>query len=237
MFLDDGILTDLLDLVFPRYCIVCGKRLLPAEKYICLGCCSDIPFTYLWDRPDAWVLSLFHYNDVSPYRKLALSVKYSGNAGLGVRMGRLLGIRAALSPCGWKGIDVVAPVPLHWTRQWKRGYNQAGKIAEGFVSGYVSAGGGEPVLLPVLFKRSRRTRSQTTMAVERKVSNVGKAFVLGSDSGRLEALIGKKGHVSVLLVDDTCTTGATLLSCSSVLKAYGASVTVSYATMAKVRED
>ena len=232
-----NVLTDLLDCVLPRYCVVCGKRLLAPERDLCLGCLADIPYTYMWTERGQWVFSLFYYNDVSPYKRLALSVKYMGNSSLGVRLGRLLGSYAALAGNGLGGIDIVAPVPLHWTRKWKRGYNQSEMIAEGFVSGYGSVCGKYPLLLPSLFTRRRRTASQTYVNVTDKVSNVRNAFALGGDSAAVDALVKGNGRVRILIVDDTCTTGATLLSCSSALKPYGISVEVLFASVAKVRED
>lgn len=231
------VLTSLFDFVFPRYCTVCGKRLLSGEEDLCLACRADIPYTYLWKEPSPWVLSLFYYNDVSPYRKLALSVKYMGNSGLGVRLGRLLGIRAAGSPSLRDGIDAVAPVPLHWSRKWKRGYNQSEKIAEGFVEGYGSTGAGTPLLLPRLLQRNRRTASQTGIDAGLKSKNVEGAFSPGAESVVLGRLLEEKEAVRVLIIDDTCTSGATLLACAGALKPYGPNLEILFASVAKVRED
>lgn len=264
---------------------MCGKFLLADERDICLECLCDIPYTHSWNDRDAWLLSLFYYNDVSPYKRLALSVKYMGNSSLGRRMGWILGVRTAFSSVR-PHIDIVAPVPLHWRRKWSRGYNQAEEIASGFVDGYrsVACGGiaetgtmetgtmetgtaeactveactveaAEPVLaqrggvppacrqgadtilLPSLLRRNRHTNSQTKVGVDSKAGNVRGAFSIGKDRRAFEELLSRRGHLTVLLMDDTCTTGATLFSCADALKLYRGKVDVLFAAMAKVRED
>lgn len=254
------ILCNLADVVLPRRCAVCGKFLLADERDICLECLCDIPYTHSWNDRDAWLLSLFYYNDVSPYRRLALSVKYMGNSSLGRRMGRILGIRTAFSSVR-PHIDIVTPVPLHWRRKWSRGYNQAEEIASGFVDGYRSVAcggtaeasgpvlarrggalsacrqGADTILLPSLLRRNRHTNSQTKVGVDSKAGNVRGAFSIGKDRRAFEELLSRRGHLTVLLMDDTCTTGATLFSCADALKPYRGKVDVLFAAMAKVRED
>lgn len=269
------ILCNLADVVLPRRCAVCGKFLLADERDICLECLCDIPYTHSWNDRDAWLLSLFYYNDVSPYKRLALSVKYMGNSSLGRRMGWILGVRTAFSSVR-PHIDIVAPVPLHWRRKWSRGYNQAEEIASGFVDGYRSVAyggiaetgiaeacivedctveaagpvlaqrggvppacrqGADTILLPSLLRRNRHTNSQTKVGVDSKAGNVRGAFSIGKDRQAFEELLSRRGHLTVLLMDDTCTTGATLFSCADALKPYRGKVDVLFAAMAKVRED
>jgi ComF family protein len=103
-------------------------------------------------------------------------------------------------------IDTFVPVPLHWTRRLKRGYNQtlllASKISEPdkIVSDEL-----------VRIRRTRRQSDYISFAKRRK--NVEGAFALRSD----HCLTGK----TVCLVDDVKTTGATLNECSRVLKQAG----------------
>lgn len=229
------IIRTLYDFVFPRYCVVCRGRLLPFERHLCLRCLCDIPYTYCWNdirRP--WVFALFHYSDISPYKRLALSVKYMGNAVLGRELGMCLGRYAAVSGLA---VDVVAPVPLHWMREYSRGYNQAGEIAKGFVAGYASVKGSTPEMLPHLIRRARYTRSQTSVNVSGKSGNVRGAFRPGRDLQRLEEMLSCRGRLSLLIIDDTCTTGATLFACADALKCCGPELEIYFAALAKVRED
>ncbi len=103
--------------------------------------------------------------------------------------------------------DVLVPVPLHPHRQRERGYNQAALLAQAFGKTV-----GIPVLTDVLF-RCRNTVSQTTLNAQERRANVADAFtcVPGSVQGK-----------QVLLIDDVCTTGATLEACSIALRTGGA---------------
>ncbi len=93
--------------------------------------------------------------------------------------------------------DYIVPVPLHWTRYAKRGYNQSAELAK-----HLSRMTGVPVLDAL--KRCKRTPFQSRCSQEQRLANVKDAFILVPEAK--EALKGKR----LLLVDDVMTTGATL---------------------------
>jgi ComF family protein len=104
-------------------------------------------------------------------------------------------------------VEVVTPVPLHWTRRLRRGYNQAAVVAGRLRHPRAK-------VCPALV-RVRRTAAQTTMSSPAARSrNVRQAFAVRG--GR--RITGR----SVCLVDDIKTTGATLNECARVLKQAGA---------------
>ena len=103
----------------------------------------------------------------------------------------------------FKDVDVVIPVPLHWTRKWSRGYNQAECIAK-----TLAAELGAEMRTDILFRR-RRTATQTRLSVEQKGKNVHGAF---------EAIGQVPAPIHVLLVDDVFTTGSTLHACFVALR-------------------
>ena len=105
-------------------------------------------------------------------------------------------------------VDCVVPVPLHWHREYQRGFNQAREIAR-----YLG-----PPLVEALCRR-RATRAQVELAADRRRANVAGAFVARRRWLSGPSVRGKK----VLLIDDVSTTGATLEACAQVLKASGAS--------------
>ena len=43
-------LQDAGDLIIPRECAVCGRRLTGPERHVCIYCEADLPLTYFWDR-------------------------------------------------------------------------------------------------------------------------------------------------------------------------------------------
>ncbi len=227
---------ELADMVWPRRCGVCGGFLDTEERYVCAECLKDMPLTYFWSwrgnpaEQILWartylegVVSLFYYSRDNDYKELLHAVKYSGNLAMGRWLGRILGekMREAAYPLP----DVIVPVPLHWRRQWKRGYNQAEVIARGISEGL---SGDIPVLTDIL-RRVRYSTSQTRMSVGSKWENVSGAFVLRDIKTAAERLSGRH----VLLVDDVLTTGATAEACWDALRVIP-DIRVSYASIAFV---
>jgi ComF family protein len=105
--------------------------------------------------------------------------------------------------------DAITPVPLHWMRQWRRGFNQSELLAH-----EIARRSGIP-LLPAL-RRVRPTHAQAGLSNTGRRRNVTAAFSC-TRPGR-SALEGKR----ILLVDDVMTTGATGAACALVLKRAGA---------------
>ncbi|MBR1574857.1 MAG: ComF family protein [Bacteroidales bacterium] len=233
--------TALSDLVLPRHCYVCGSRLTLAERHLCLGCRSDLPYTHFWERthqpmadkynaairdqvpdgveePYGHAAALFYYNSESGYKNIPQALKYRSALGLGREFADQLGARLA-SSADFADVDCVIPVPLHWRRHWGRGYNQAAVIAQRVAAALGAA------FRPKALRRLRYTPSQTKVAMEKKASNVSGVFRMVD---RIEAR-------HILLVDDTFTTGATLAACHRALRsACPPSVRISVATLSYV---
>lgn len=224
------------DLLLPRTCLTCNRKLLLDERHLCLHCLADMPLTRFWDmsrnpmadRFNALLLeeadryihacALFYYDNDGKYRHLPYHIKYQGNIPAGRHFGRMLGGRMA-SNALWGDVDCIIPVPLHWKRKWKRGYNQAEVIAEG-----ISTALGAPMNTQIL-KRRRSTATQTKLSIEDKKRNVMGAF-------EVRCLPESFSFRHVLLVDDIFTTGSTLGACLTALRAvFPPSVRISVATL------
>ncbi|MFP4322141.1 MAG: ComF family protein [Anaerolineales bacterium] len=106
-------------------------------------------------------------------------------------------------------VTAVVPVPLHAQRLQDRGYNQAELIGR-----TVAKSLSIPLYAQYLL-RQKDTRSQVGLSAGQRRDNVQAAFAVNSQAG-LE-LAGP-----VLLVDDVCTTGATLAAAAEALKEGGA---------------
>jgi len=213
-------LKSLRDLLLPRRCIVCGEALSCDESHICFECFENLPLTHFWEWPDnpayermaekvdiESACSLYHFRSGSPYRSINYHIKYSNGRTSGYRLGYLLGQYIAASGAALSA-DAVIPVPLHWSRLWKRGYNQAEVIARGIADAL-----GISISTKIL-RRNRRTKTQTKLSNEGKRDNVRGAFSINEVEAK-KMLDSGVGHI--LLVDDVLTTGATLGECASLL--------------------
>ena len=149
-----------------------------------------------------------------PLRKMIHHFKYAGIDVLAGPLGELM-VRAL--PLDLQ-VDMIVPVPLHWRRRVKRGFNQCELLARPLES---------RLCVPVVraIRKSRHTETQASSSPAERRSNLTGAVVLAGE----KIVEGKR----VLLVDDVLTTGATVTTCSALLRRGGAkSVTV--LTLARV---
>ena len=103
----------------------------------------------------------------------------------------------------FQAIDYIIPVPSHWTRIIKRGYNTASLIASEL---------SKIAQIPMYsgLKRIKRTSTQKNKTLKERFENVQNAFQVKNNK--------KLENKSIMLVDDVFTSGATLNSCSETLK-------------------
>jgi ComF family protein len=104
-----------------------------------------------------------------------------------------------------ESFDAIVPVPLHWFRKWRRGFNQSALLAQA-----LSRRTGIPVRNAL--KRARSTRAQAGLSNRARRENVTRAF-------HARPVVGKR----ILLIDDVMTTGSTGAACAIALKRAGAS--------------
>ena len=147
-------------------------------------------------------------------RELIHVFKYGRVETLAGPLGRFL----ALALPRAERFDVVVPMPLHWMRQWKRGFNQSELLAR-----EIARRGGTP--MRNLVRRSKSTSPQAGLTNAKRRANVSGAFHVR----RPEQVRGLR----ILLVDDVMTTGATASACARELKRAGAA-RVALLTVARV---
>jgi ComF family protein len=239
-----------LDALLPPRCLVCGATVADAGA-LCAGCWSRMavlgppccaacgyPFAYdmgdgpredgtegdgalcgacVKERPPfARARAALRYDEAS--KGLILAFKHGDRTDAAPALGRWLAHAGAelLAEA-----DLVAPVPLHRWRLFRRRYNQAALLAQ-----QVARAAGKPCL-PDLLERRRATPSQGRMSATERRRNVAGAFAVPArHRARLD---GRR----VLLVDDVLTTGATAGSCARALLAAGAGA-VDLLTLARV---
>ena len=215
-----NIRTNLLTLLYPQSCVHCGdsgdlfcsacrQKIAYVAPPLCPLCGYPSPDGCLCRRCRQSGLVLDGIRSVvffeGPLRQAMHALKYRG-------LRSIAGPLADLMADYWRRTplpaDVIVPVPLHRQRLRERGYNQAAVLAQAF---------GHEISLPVRENWLVRTRATATQidldAAERK-QNVAHAFQCRDD----DSIAGRQ----VLLIDDVCTTGATLDACSQALQQAGA---------------
>jgi ComF family protein len=242
-----GVVAGLLHLAFPTPCHVCRRPLDLSRRSALCGDCWDAlermppagcdrcgwPFPAPGaargaDRPlcqrcretrDAFAVAraALRYRDGGVARAAILLCKHDGRLGVLRHLSTLLA-QEAPADLMLRGWDAVVPVPLHWRRRWRRGFNQADILARA-----VGRRHGLPVERRCL-ARVRATPPQHGDAAARR-RNVRGAFAVR----RAERIAGRR----LLLVDDVFTTGATANACAAALLDAGATA-VGVLTLARV---
>ena len=152
-------------------------------------------------------------------RQMIVLLKYSGVRSLARPLGDWLAAVVEQTP-GLEDVEALVPVPLHPRRERLRGYNQATLLACELARWLP-----RPVKADWL-ARVKDTPSQTGLTHAQRIENVQGAF-----SAR-----DKVDKARILLVDDVCTTGATLNACARTLKRAGAE-SVQAVTVARVMQE
>ena len=219
----------LLHLLYPACCHFCGSP-LPAVAPFCASCqaaflsdstpscprcaASVGPFAVIDGRcvhcrDEA--LAFDAASRLGSYdgrlRDAVLRIKSHSGETLAELMGELWADHAALALRALAA-DVLVPVPLHWRRRWRRGYNQSEALAHGLAAKLHLPCG------PCGLRRICATPMQTSQTLAARRENVRGAFAAVHHPGAA----GK----TVLLVDDVMTTGATASEAARALKAAGA---------------
>lgn len=181
-------------------CACCGApfEIAVDDAQRCGACLARSP---AFDRARAALI----YGDVS--RDLVLALKHQGRRdGLALLAGWMASAGAELL----SEADLIVPVPLHYLRLVRRGFNQSVWLA-------AALGRSSGVHLSVdALKRTRATPIQGGLSADGRRRNVQGAFKVRS--GRQRLITGKR----ILLVDDVFTTGATTEACARALKKAGA---------------
>lgn len=233
-----NLLHGIMDLIIPRTCNVCGNPLPSHSDFLCSYCMTNLPRVPLpaagaADSPTiteqrlagcrglvraaSWLFYSRHLESTV----LLADIKYRGCS----RLARFLGQSMTLDliPTGlFNDVDCIVPVPLHYFRQMQRGYNQSEMLARG-VADILHL----PVEQPL---KARRHASQTRVHSDKRMKNVQGVYAARSGHPLLTTEPDSYRHI--LLIDDVCTTGATLTQVAETLMAAGKDLRISVLTLA-----
>lgn len=204
------------ELLYPKICLCCGQHLFESEIEICHLCIHRLPKTYFEKKPDdnaisalMWgrckvkhAYSLYFYRKGERVQQLLHSIKYRGNKNLGNELGKQLALNIKNNaPVIY---DLIIPIPLHRTKQAKRGFNQSEVIAVGM---------SEVLNIPISTSeiyRNTYTSTQTRKSRFERWQNVESIFSLRNAE--------KLTNLNLLIVDDVITTGSTMEACVNTLE-------------------
>jgi ComF family protein len=228
-------------LLFPDDCRLCTRPLRNLSRVpVCSSCLTSVsplssehscrlcqtPFVDAFPLDDQGVCARCRRGEVgfdaaysfgsyeASLRDLIRLFKYSQIESLAKPLGRMM-VRAIPSH---QRFDAVVPMPMHWYRRWRRGFNQAELLAQPVARAY-------GLRVNHQLRRVRLGKVQAGLSGAERRTNLKNAFRVRNS----ERLRGKR----ILLVDDVLTTGSTLHAASSALKAAGADY-VAALTLARV---
>jgi len=195
------------NLFLENNCRLCFSRLLDDQNKICLSCILDLPFTTVNTKINSLRnfgfieqhFSLLHYRKQTNVSKILTELKYKSNPHI---TNHLIHTFAYSLGKELLEYDALVPIPLHYSKLKFRGYNQAEHIADQLAMN-------KSIVVKKLLTRPKPNRIQAKLNRLERWRNSENIFTL---SGSLDSI-----H-RVLLVDDVCTTGATLVSAATVLK-------------------
>ncbi|MGO8691173.1 MAG: ComF family protein [Thermoguttaceae bacterium] len=236
-----------IDLLCPPRCLHCEAELPPeyGEMLLCTACCEALgpanwpgcPRCGALEDAD-WAMSAagcpachnlrLRFQTVIPLgpydgalRDAVLKTKRSYHEQMSLALGQLL-LRRRERELNDFHPDLVVPIPMHWTRRFRRGINSPELLAGCL---------GRRLRVPVadwLLVRTRNTLPQKDLTPQDRFRNVRGAFRVRR--GQRRRLQGSR----VLLVDDILTTGATCSEAAAVLRRAGASA-VAAAVLARAQ--
>lgn len=208
--------NDLLHLFYPNLCCACGDSLPAGVKLICISCMVHMPQTNFhldpansmtkkfWGRiPILQAASYYYFQKNGRVQNLLHELKYKGRTEVGEFIGQLYGDTIKESNSILNKADIIVPIPLHYKKLRKRGYNQSDFFAKGL---------SHTMEIPwsdTLVQRQIHTNTQTGKNRIERWDNVNEIFELKNP----KELEGKH----ILLVDDVVTTGATIEACANAI--------------------
>lgn len=219
------VLTNLLDYIYPPSCHQCAVS-TEGGRYLCSECvanstrltapfcekcgeayegkidqhfvcpnCQDLDFSFTFAKA---ALRNTHAN-----HQLVVDFKYLKKFYLAGELARFCADAIENDPrFAELPSPVLVPVPLHWKRKWRRGFNQAEELAH-----ELSQLTGIPVKRAL--RRSRNTKTQTQLGRKARLNNLKGAFKLHKLAPEFR---------SVILIDDVFTTGSTATACAAALE-------------------
>ena len=229
----DEIIGGLLEIIYPTPCAGCTEGFPVEGGIFCVSCLAELSVTeghlfrenlvtrHFWGRvPIHTGAAMLFLVPGGRTQKMIHEIKYAGKYDYARKIGEWYG-KMLLESEHFKTIDLIMPVPLHWRKQQKRGFNQSEFFGRG-----LAASMKVPVQTKIL-RRLKNTSTQTRKTRFDRLDNMQDAFHVR----KTETIAGKH----VLIVDDVLTTGSTLEACAlEILKVPDTKVSFACIAMGRI---
>lgn len=203
-------MKSLLNLIFPKKCVFCGRILERGQEYVCGACIDELPFTEgarSIKHGDFFDLCAAPFYYRGRVRESVLRYKFGGKSSYAAAYAGFIYdcIRQNVKSTDF---DIITWVPVSRKRFRERGYDQAELLAEKIAG--------------MFGKKAERTLSKVKNNAPQ--SGIDKperrrANVLGAYRAHDPELVKEK---RILLIDDVITTGSTMSECARTLLMTGA---------------
>lgn len=196
-------IESLLDIIFPKTCLICGKQ---ENCYICSSCLQlfDVKAHIIKSNKEYnYLIYLLDYKNKN--RKDMLGFKFYDKAYMSEYFIELL-IKDKKVCKFLKEFDIIIPVPTTENKKKIRGYNQTELLAKSL---------GKNLNITVknnLLEKVKENKTQSTLSKKDRTKNVENVF-------KVSNLVSNK---NIILIDDIFTTGSTIEECSKELRKNGA---------------
>jgi len=214
--------------IIPPSCLLCGAS---APRSLCLPCYQELPWlntrcelcalplevpgtcAHCLEKPPSFADCVSPFRFADPVGPLINQFKLRRNQRYGSVLSAALLERVLAHYPEQKLPQAIIPVPLHWRRILRRGFNQATFIGQAV---------GRQLGIPVrsLLRRPHPTPKQQGLNRKQRLGNLKHAFALKAHLVKGNSAM--PNHVA--LVDDVMTTGATAEAASQVLKHAGVNI-------------
>lgn len=211
---------DALNFLFPLKCRICGKKV---SSEICDNCIRKFKkfedYTEIYNSKYynernnkklkiKYLDSLIYFFRYKDYiRKLILDYKFFNKYYLGKVFTKIM-LKNENFCRNLKIYDIIIPVPMHKIKLKQRGYNQAELLAEDLAKNLTLE------YDKTILKKFKNNKRQSSLSEKERFENIKNVFKVEKTD--------KIKNKRVILVDDICTTSATLEECSRILKEAGA---------------
>ncbi len=188
-------------IINPPQCFSCKKY--TANRVILCNTCEEsliLIAPKMFQINSSYILTVYTLSRYTEPLRPMLFAKYRSDITVLEKLAELIWQKSVLSQVK---IDCFIPIPLHWSRNAKRGFNQTEIFAHFF-----SKQSNIPIVHAL--KRIRATKYQIKVENSDRLHNVKNAFKLTDDNLNLQ-------NKHIMLVDDSCTTGSTAIEAAKIL--------------------